>query len=262
LGANDQLLGDEHISSKKPEKAEILGCSVNLVNMEKVLKIIEDIIEEGVPSHVVTLNVEMVYNAQNDCCLQKIINSARLVVPDGIGIVWAARKLGYHIEERVTGIDMLHGLCKLAADKGWKIYLLGAAPGVAKTAGEKLVFMYPGLNVSGSRDGYFNAEEVETIVDEIKHKSPEILFVALGVPKQEYWINRVKEETGVPVCIGVGGSFDVIAGIKKRAPGFMIKLNLEWLYRLITEPARFRRQLALPKFALLVLRQKYLERKT
>lgn len=249
------------MSGKQWGKASILGCFVDLVNMEQALRTVEDMIGDGVPCQVITLNAELVYNAYHNRYLQEIINSARLVTPDGVGIVWAARRLGYRVEERVTGIDMFYNLCKLAAEKGWGVYFLGAAPGVAKKAGEKLASMYPGLNISGNHHGFFNDEENKAIIDEIKSKSPELLFVAMGAPKQEYWINRMKDELGVPVCMGVGGSFDVVAGIKKRAPNFIIKLNLEWFYRLITEPVRFKRQLALPKFVLLILKQKYLRRK-
>ncbi len=245
---------------KNQQKATILGCNINLVNMQQAIKKVENIIREGTPSQVITLNAEIVYRAQQDPYLKELINSANLVTPDGIGIVWAAHKLGYKLEERVTGIDMLYSLCSNAVQKGWKIYLLGASPGVAMVAGERLCKIYPGLKICGSRDGYFKEKDVEYIVNEIKQKSPDILFVGLGAPKQEYWINKNKDKLGVPVCIGVGGSFDVIAGVKKRAPDILIKLNLEWLFRLVCEPKRLKRQLALPKFVLLILKKQYLQK--
>lgn len=239
------------------ERANILDCYIDLVDMNQAIQSIDNIIDEGVPSQVVTLNAEIVYNTRQEPDLRQIINSARLVTPDGIGIVWAARRLGYRVQERVTGIDLVYQLCSQAAEKGWRMYLLGAAPGIAEAAGKKLIQSYPGLVISGTHDGYFSVEQLDDIITEIQDLSPDILLAALGAPRQEYWINENKEKLGVPVCIGVGGSFDVIAGIKERAPEIMIKLNLEWLYRLLSEPSRFKRQLALPRFALLVLKHKY-----
>ncbi|MDD2585170.1 MAG: WecB/TagA/CpsF family glycosyltransferase [Syntrophomonadaceae bacterium] len=245
-------------STKK--QANILGCYIDLVNMQEAVESIGNIIANGVPGQIVTLNAEIIYRARQEYELQQIINSARLVTPDGIGVVWAARSLGYQIKERVTGIDLLNRLCELAAQKGWSIYLLGAAPGVAAAAGEKLIQQYPRLNISGIHDGYFSENEQDGIIEQIKALAPDILCVALGAPRQEYWIKENMARLGVPVCIGVGGSFDVISGIKERAPEFMIKMNLEWLYRLVKEPTRIKRQLALPRFALQVLKHKYLAR--
>jgi len=202
------------------------------------------------------LNAEIVYQAQEDPELLNIINEADLVTPDGIGIVWAGQKLGYPLRERVTGIDLLYNLCAEAAQEGWKIYFLGAAPGVAEAAARQLCFTYPGLKICGWHDGYFSDEEVNGIINNIRELQPDLLFVALGAPKQEFWIKQYKQEINVPVLIGVGGSFDVVAGIKERAPKWMIKANLEWLYRLLKEPSRFKRQLALPKFVMLVLKKK------
>ncbi|MEN6350092.1 MAG: WecB/TagA/CpsF family glycosyltransferase [Syntrophomonas sp.] len=245
---------------KKIGKANILGCFIDLLDMKQALLKIEEIIKMGRPAQIITLNAEIVYKARNDEKLKKIINSASLVTPDGIGIVWAARWLGYKIGSRVTGIDMVYNLCQMAAQKGWKLYFFGAAPGMAEKAGERLQNQYPGLNICGYRNGYFNDEDVPGIIKKIKEASPHILLVALGAPKQEFFIEKYKKELGVPVCIGVGGSFDVLAGVKKRAPGIFIRLNLEWLYRLLAEPSRFRRQLALPRFAWLVIKSSWREK--
>jgi N-acetylglucosaminyldiphosphoundecaprenol N-acetyl-beta-D-mannosaminyltransferase len=238
--------------------ASILGCKVHLVNMAEAMQIVEQMIEDDQNGNqVVTLNAEIIYQTKKEIKLQNIINQANLVTADGIGTVWAARTLGYPQKERVSGIDLIHELCIMGATRGWKIYLLGAAPGVAKKAGQELKQSYPGLKVCGIWHGYFSLQDENEIIADINSKSPDILFVALGAPKQEYWINQKRDTLKVPVCMGVGGSFDVIAGIKKRAPKVFIALNLEWLYRLLTEPSRWKRQLALPAFVLAVLKQKY-----
>lgn len=238
--------------------ADILGCKVHLVNMAEAVQIVEQMVEDGQNGNqVVTLNAEIIYQTKKETELQRIINQASLVTADGIGTVWAVRVLGYPQKERVSGIDLLHELCTRGATPGWKIYLLGAAPGVAEKAGQKLEESYPGLKVCGSRNGYFSKQDEDDIITDINSKSPDILFVALGAPKQEYWIDQKRAALKVPVCIGVGGSFDVIAGFKKRAPELFIRLNLEWLYRLLAEPSRWKRQLALPAFVVSVLKQTY-----
>ncbi len=235
-------------------KAEILGCKIDIVDNVQALQIIEEIIDAKTPAQVITLNAEIAYQTRHDKDLKEIINSARLVTPDGIGIVWGGRQLGYDFPERVTGIDLLSGICTMALRKQWPIFLLGAAPGVAEGAAYELIRRFPGLDVCGTQHGYFKPEEEAQVVGKIKQARPDILFVALGAPRQEYWINRYKEEMNVPLCMGVGGSFDVIAGIKKRAPAIFIKLNLEWFYRLVGEPSRWKRQLALPRYVLAILK--------
>lgn len=243
--------------SEKRIRANILGCNIDILNMQEVINKVEEIINRGEPAHLITLNAEIAYQAQHDQTLREVINSAEMVTADGIGIVWAAQQKDYSLQERVTGIDLFYQLCFLAAKNKWKVYFLGAAPGVAERVAENLIKENPALSVCGCRNGYFDDRELEGIIADIKQKSPEILFLALGVPKQEYWINKYKDYLNIPLCVGIGGSFDVIAGIKKRAPAFMIKLNLEWLYRLITEPSRVKRQIALPKFVFLILKEKY-----
>jgi len=242
---------------EKREKADILGCRVDLLTAPEAISGIKELIERGLPAHIITLNAEIVYQAQASQDLREIINNADLITPDGIGIVWAGRKLGFNIRERVTGIDLVYRLCQAAPVEEWKIYLLGSAPGVAEAAARQLAAAYPGLQICGTHHGYFQEEDMPAMVQEIRELAPHILFVALGAPKQEMWIKKYKEQMGVPACIGVGGSLDVIAGYKKRAPGWIVKLNLEWLYRLLAEPSRFRRQLVLPKFVGLILKSKH-----
>ena len=243
------------------KKADILGCSVDTMNMEGVVAQIKQYLSQGISAHIITLNAEIVYSAQKDLELKRLINSAALVTPDGIGTVWAGRVLGYEIPERVTGIDLLHRLCRESLRAGWGISLLGAAPGVAEQAAEKLREDYPGIKITGVQHGYFQEEEIPAILHSINEQAPDVLLVALGAPRQEFWIRKHQRELGVPICIGVGGSFDVVAGNKKRAPELMIKMNLEWLYRLFKEPQRLQRQLVLPLFMTLVIKQRWCRQK-
>ncbi|MDD4172100.1 MAG: WecB/TagA/CpsF family glycosyltransferase [Syntrophomonas sp.] len=242
---------------QKRAKANILGCQVDMVTAGDSLARIEELIHRGRPAQVITLNAEIIYQAQTNPELKDIINGADLVTPDGIGVVWGGRQLGYDIEERVTGIDLLLSLCQEAPARAWTVYFLGSAPGVAEKAAQQLCSDFPDLQVCGSHHGYFSEDDIPALINEIKTVQPHILFVSLGAPKQEKWIKKYMEQLERPVCVGVGGSLDVIAGQKKRAPGWIIKLNLEWLYRLLAEPSRFRRQLVLPKFVALILSSKH-----
>lgn len=235
-------------------KANVLDCYIDTLDADGAMAKIAEFVVAKEPRHVITLNAEIVYLARENKELKDIINQADLVTPDGIGIVWAARKLGWHVKERVTGIDMVDNICNQASQNGWGIYLLGAHPTVVEKAADNLRQHYPQLNIVGMRDGYFTEKETPLVLEDIKRTSPDILLVALGAPKQEFFISKYKKELGIPISVGVGGSFDVIAEVKQRAPDFMIKLNLEWFYRLITEPSRIRRQLVLPKFVMAVLR--------
>jgi len=236
-------------------KSFILGARVDGVTAEEALEKIERYIASGEPRHVVTLNAEILYRAYREPELLRVINEAHLVTPDGVGIVWAAKRLGRPVSERVTGIDLMLALAQKAAGKGWRIFLYGAAPGIADRAAENLKKKYPGLKIAGTSHGYLEKSEEKQLIDRIKETKPDILFVALGAPKQEFWIRKNLISLGVPVCIGVGGSFDVIAGKVKRAPGWVRRAKLEWLYRLVQEPKRYKRMLALPGFVALVLRE-------
>ncbi|NLO89055.1 MAG: WecB/TagA/CpsF family glycosyltransferase [Clostridia bacterium] len=234
-------------------KSEIMGALVDPVTLEEAVGKVEQFIASGKPHHVVTLNAEILYRAQRDPELMKVILEADLVTPDGAGIVWASKRLGCPVPERVTGIDLMLALAKRAGEKGWRLFLYGAAPGVAEEAAKKLKAKNSGIRIAGTSHGYLNSGEQKQLIEKIKEAEPHILFVALGAPKQEFWINRNLEQLGVPVCMGVGGSFDVVAGKVRRAPVFMQRAGLEWLYRLIKEPRRFKRMLALPAFAVAVL---------
>jgi len=234
-------------------KSKIMGALVDPVTLEEAVGKVEQFIASRKPHHVVTLNAEILYRAQRDPELMKVILGADLVTPDGAGIVWASKRLGSPVPQRVTGIDLMLALAERAGEKSWRLFLYGAAPGVAEEAAQKLKTMHPGIRIAGTSHGYLSSEEQKQLIEKIREVEPHILFVALGAPKQEFWINRNLEQLGVPVCMGVGGSFDVIAGKIKRAPIFMQRAGLEWLYRLVREPKRFKRMLALPAFAAAVL---------
>lgn len=241
---------------------EILGAKISDLDMVETLCALAAYIDVGrKPSaeaetlhHIVTLNAEILYKAQTDERLLDIINRAALVTPDGSGIVMAARELCGREISRVTGIDLMTELCRQSVACGWRVYLLGAAPGVAEQAAQKLHEQY-GTAICGWHDGYFKPEEQAWIIGEINDKKPDILLVALGAPRQEFWIDENHDKLRVPLVIGVGGCFDVISGNLKRAPLFFQRMGIEWLWRLLKEPWRFKRMLALPKFWLLVKRE-------
>mgnify|MGYP000866487518 CR=1 FL=1 len=236
-------------------KAKLLGAHVDALTMEETVGRVSGFIKSGRPRRILTLNPEYLYRAQFDSELMRLLTRADLVTPDGVGIVWACRVAGNPVKGRITGIDLMLCLVEKAAAEGWSVYLLGAAPGVAENAVEKLRCAYPGLRVAGAHHGYFKEEEACRVAEAVRQAQPELLFVALGAPRQEIWIDRYLELTGATVAMGVGGSFDVIAGRARRAPGWVQRLHLEWLSRLLMNPSRWKRQLVLPCFACMVLRK-------
>ncbi len=233
-------------------QTNILGCYVDRVDMSGAMRKIETFIASGTPHHIITLNAEIIHKAQKDSKLKDIINQAHLVTPDGSGVVWAAEYLNSPVPERVTGIDLTLELARIGAAEGWSFYLYGAAPGVATATAEKLQEKYNDLKVIGTNHGFLSDTEKKAVIEDIKSKKPDILLVALGAPNQEYWISEHLKELQVPVCMGVGGSFDVISGKAKRAPKAFQKAGLEWFYRLIKEPHRMGRIMALPRFVIMV----------
>lgn len=229
----------------------LMGIRLHAVTMSAALAEAERFIREDRPHMIVTTDASGFMRAQDDPEFREIVNEADLVTPDGAGVVLAARLLNIPIEARCPGCDMVAGLCSVATRLGRSVYLLGAAPGVAEKAAQKLCEQVPGLQVAGCHDGYFTEEQEPAIVEEIRSLRPAVLFVALGIPRQELWIRKHLQELNVPVCVGVGGSFDVISGLKKRAPVWMQRTGLEWLYRVAREPKRLPRLAALPRIVLL-----------
>ncbi|MDI6815985.1 MAG: polysaccharide pyruvyl transferase CsaB [Actinomycetota bacterium] len=229
----------------------ILGVRFDAFEMDEAIAAIEDLIKEGKPHLIVTLNAEMMVMAKKDAAFRKVLQGAHLVVPDSIGIVWAGK-----LRTRVPGIDMIEEMAKVAVRKGYRIYMVGSEEGIAQEAALKLQERYPGLNIVGIESGFFSNKEESGLVERIRQAAPDILLVGLGMGKQEKWIAGHLHQLGVPACIGVGGSFDVIAGQVKRAPEWVRGAGLEWLYRFAQQPTRFKRILALPRFVYLVIRER------
>ncbi len=236
-------------------RADILGSLVDEVDYDQAMKAITAFVAGRQGALIITANAEIIYQASEMPEYREMINQAELVTPDGIGTVWAGRHLGYSFRERVTGIDLIFKICAEAIYRGWSLYLLGAAPGVAERAAGVLRQSYPGLIICGTRDGFFKPDEEADVVTEITSAQPDILLVAMGAPRQEMWISCHREELGVPVYMGVGGSFDVISGQKKRAPQWIIRLHLEWFFRLLQEPSRLKRQTSRLRFVIMVLKE-------
>lgn len=201
---------------------------------------------------VVTLNPEMVMAARHDAKLRESIQHAALVTADGVGVIWAARLLGGGWLARVTGVDLVERLAALSAERGYRLFLLGGAEGVAAEAARRLRARYPGVVIAGICVGSPNDRDADAVLATIRQARPDALVVAFGVPAQEIWLTAHAEQLGVTVAIGVGGALDYIAGTVRRAPRWMRRAGLEWLFRLIRQPWRWRRMLALPRFVLAV----------
>mgnify|MGYP001237657118 CR=1 FL=1 len=233
---------------------DLLGMRISRVNRAETLEILQEFINSGKPHLVVTADASGHVIAAGDPEYRRIVNEAALVTPDSTGILWAARKLGTPLEERVSGVDLAEQLCAESARRGYGVYFYGAAPGVAEAAAETMRKRYPGANIVGTVDGFQNSPEQQAaLLADIKAKRPAVLLVAMGIPKQEKWIRQHLEELGVPVCMGVGGTFDVFSGRAKRAPLWMQRHGLEWLYRLIQNPKKYSKVATLPVFTLRVL---------
>lgn len=234
----------------------IFGVPVSRLNMKDTLNVLIQAVESRCPHQVITANPIMVMAALENPMYMSVMKQAELIVPDGTGVVWAANYVGHPVPERVAGFDLLHELLGAGENYHWKVYLLGSTSEVIQATAQRVHELYPGITVCGKRDGFFGPEEDEAVIAAIREANPDLLFVARGADTQEPWIGKFKEQLGVPVMMGVGGSFDVISGKAKRAPKLFQKFRAEWLYRLLKEPSRYKRMLALPKFAMKVMREK------
>ena len=218
-----------------------------------------DLLEErlagpGPGCAVIAVNPEKMVRAQRDPALLASLKRAGLLIPDGIGVVLALRLLGLGRTRRVPGCELMPRICALAERTGHGVFLFGASPEINARAAAVLSQRFPRLRITGCRDGYVSEEETDGVLAAIEASGARVLFVALGSPRQELWMARhLPRLTGVRICQGVGGTFDVLAGAVKRAPAGFIRLNAEWLYRLLTQPSRILRQTALPRFAWQVL---------
>ncbi len=256
-----QMLNDAHPDGyEQSASLRVLGVRVDRVTQQQALQHIERLIQlyhsnavQPSCQQIITVNPEFVMTAQDNSPFRQCINEAALVVADGIGVVWAARWLGQPVPERVTGVDTLIELARQCARRGDRLFLLGAALGVAEIAAARLQELAPGLIIAGTYAGSPAVADEEAILERINAARPDVLCVAYGAPAQDLWIRRNLARLPVAVAIGVGGSFDFLAGRQQRAPHWMQKMGLEWLYRLYREPWRWRRMLALPQFACLVV---------
>lgn len=238
------------------DKVNILGVNVSRLTFSQALEKAETLVNSDGVSMIFTPNPEIIMHAHEDGELKSILNAADMCTADGIGVVYGAKILGTPVPERVAGFDLTCALIEKLSKTGDGVFLFGAKPGVAETAKKNLEEKYPGIVVSGTRNGYFKPEDECDIVNEINASGAKLLLVCLGAPKQEKWIAAHRDELKVNLCMGVGGTLDVLAGTAKRAPAIFIKLNLEWLYRIAKNPSRIGRFAALPKFVIQVIKEK------
>ncbi len=229
------------------EEVWLLGVRLHAVTYQGALESVGGFMQEGHPHMVVTSDASAVVRAHDDPEFREIMNEADLVTADGAGVVLASKLLDLPLWDKVSGCDLVGDLCAVAAAQGRSVYFLGAAPGVAEEAARKLQERIGALQVAGVHDGYFDEEEEQRIIADIREQRPGLLLVAMGIPRQEKWIKAHLADLGVPVCIGIGGSLDVISGRKQRAPAWMQRCGLEWLYRTVKEPQRLPRLAALPR---------------
>jgi N-acetylglucosaminyldiphosphoundecaprenol N-acetyl-beta-D-mannosaminyltransferase len=248
------------------KRTRIIDVPVDMVNAGEAMGIFRELMKTGECSLIVTPNSEIIVNASKDPELKNIIEQADLVIPDGIGLVYASKIMGVPLKERVTGIDFLNEILRYLEESGQSIYFLGSKPGggdnpgIADMAVEKIKEKFKGLSVAGTHHGYFKEADEEGIVRAINESGADFLCVAMGSPRQEKFVSRWRDELTVKAAIGVGGSLDVWAGTLKRAPEFYRNHGLEWLYRLIQEPSRYKRMTALPLFMIKVVFSRMLRR--
>ena len=232
-------------------RIDVMGVPFDNVTMDEALETALSLLDRPGCADCVTPNSEIVYEAMSDEALRQALAGADLILPDGAGIVLGAKILGTPVKEKVAGIEFGTHLMERLAGTGKTFFFLGGKPGVAETAAEKMREKIPGLAICGTHDGYF--QEEAPVIAEINEKQPDVLFVCLGMQKQELFMARHRAELKAGFAVGLGGSLDGFAGNAKRAPRWMIRCNLEWLYRLIREPWRIGRMMRLPKFILRVI---------
>ncbi|WP_415945230.1 WecB/TagA/CpsF family glycosyltransferase [Selenomonas montiformis] len=235
----------------------ILNTYVNALSMEETVEKIEEYIQKRQPVQHVVINASKINLMAEDETLRQIVNHCPLINADGASIVWAAKKLGVPLKERVTGIDLFHNLVKLAAKRNYRIYLFGAKQEVVERVKNILEHKYPGLQIAGCRNGYFTEADEADIAADMRRSNADMLFVAFSSPRKEYWVHKYLQEIGIPFVMGVGGTFDVVAGVTKRAPKWMQQHGLEWFFRFIQEPRRMWRRYIIGNWRFVMLTYKY-----
>lgn len=231
----------------------ILGIRVHNVTMPEAIAIIESMVTDGNQHQIITANAEIIMAAQENEKYRSTLNGASLAFPDGMGVLLASKLIGKPLTERVTGVDATRHIADIARRRGFRLFLLGAAEGVAERAASKLRHDFPGVNIVGTYSGSPHPDEDKEICAIIERANPHIIFVAYGAPKQELWVARNLPKLNARIALSIGGTFDFIAGDIPRAPLWMQKSGLEWFFRLLQEPRRWRRMLALPRFAVAVV---------
>lgn len=227
-------------------KIDVMGLKFDSMTMDEALSRAEALLRGDKAAYVVTPNAEIAYEALHDVQLREMLNGADLMLPDGAGVVLASKLLRTPVKQKVAGVDFAAGLLGILERNGQSLYLLGGKPGIGELAAQKMLEAHPQLRIAGIADGYFRDEA--PVIEKINASGADALFVCLGAPKQERFMVQHQQELHVHLMAGLGGSLDAFAGTVQRAPAWMIRLNLEWLYRLIREPKRFRRMLRLPKY--------------
>ena len=234
----------------------ILGLPIQNVTMDEAINDVYGFFAQRESKIVVTPNAEILQMFDQDPAVKQALMQADYVVPDGVGVLLAGRRLGTPLKEKGAGVDLATNLLHLSAQKGNRVYFLGAKPGVAQLAKERLERELPDIQIVGVRDGYFKPEDEAAIVEEINGLNVDMLFVCLGAPKQEQWMAKHKQALKIGVMMGLGGTLDVLAQTVKRAPKWMINMRLEWLYRIAKEPKRISRVAQLPKFLMSIKKEK------
>ena len=227
-------------------KIDVMGLKFDSMTMDEALSRAEALLRGDKAAYVVTPNAEIAYEALHDGQLREMLNGADLMLPDGAGVVLASKLLRTPVKQKVAGVDFAAGLLSILERNGQSLYLLGGKTGIGELAAQKMLEAHPQLRIAGIADGYFQDEA--PVIAKINASGADALFVCLGAPKQERFMVQHQQELHVHLMAGLGGSLDAFAGTVQRAPAWMIRLNLEWLYRLIREPKRFRRMLRLPKY--------------
>jgi len=222
----------------KEYRIEILGCPLDNLTIDETLRIIDEMIASGKPHQHVVVNVAKLLQIRSDPELKRIVSSCDIINVDGMPIIWASRLFRKRLKERVAGIDLMQKLIAEAMKKGYKLYFLGAEEDVVRNVVEKYKKVHPDIQIVGYRNGYWNVDEEREVVNAIRDSKPDILFVAISSPKKEIFLEKYLDEIGVPFVMGVGGSYDIIAGKIKRAPLWAQKSGFEWLFRLVQEPRR------------------------
>lgn len=221
-----------------PKRLELLGAPLDLLSIEEAVAYVDGLVERGARGQQASLNAAKVVRIRHDPKFAEALRGCDLVLADGQSIVWAAKALGLEVPERVAGIDLMAALLDRAAERGYRVFLLGAHADVIEDAAAEIQRRHPGINIVGAQDGYYPPDEEASIVSAIEAAEPDLLFVAFDTPRKELFLARVRQAARVPFAMGVGGSFDVLAGRRKRAPAWMQRAGVEWLFRLLQEPRR------------------------